>query len=71
MAGGTSRSSFAIEISILNHPAFGVSPFMDTRIQVQIIAQEPAEVESCTLAVSGLLLWPKLGFHHRSPSRPD
>ena len=47
MAGGTSRLSFAIEISIINHPAFGVSPFMETPFQVQIIAQEPAEVESC------------------------
>ena len=47
MAGGTSRSSMSIEFSIIHHPAIGVSPFMATRIQVQIIAQEPAEVESC------------------------
>ena len=47
MAGGTSRSSISIDISIINDPAFGISPFMETPIQVQIIAQQPAEVESC------------------------
>ena len=51
MAGGTSRSSMSIEFSIIHHPAIGVSPFMATRIQVQIIAQEPAEVESCMQGV--------------------
>ena len=49
MAGGTSRSSMSIEFS--NHPAIGISLCMETRIQVQIIAQEPAEVESCMQCV--------------------
>ena len=51
VTGGTSRSSISIELSIIHHPAIGVSPFMETRIQVQIIAQEPAEVESCMQGV--------------------
>ena len=77
MAGGTSRSSMSIEFSIIHHPAIGVSPFMATRIQVQIIAQEPAEVESCKVfhvlvRSAAVLCFRRLMVHlHHFPYSPN